>query len=121
MSLQQVDRAGWSVLFDIFTNSLPGKRAEVEMASLGLGDHIEAEWTPLFGLAYHGENDLIEVALDRADHFIIEPHEVYVDFGVGGLIAIEVIGAGGARQILKLKDPLALLPPGDHSARALAR
>ena len=63
MSVQQVDRSGWGVFFDTFTKSLPGKRAEVEVASLDLGDQIEAEWAPLIGMTYDHKNDLIEVAL----------------------------------------------------------
>jgi hypothetical protein len=121
MSVQQVDRSGWSVFFDTLTKSLPGKRAEVEVASLDLGDQIEAEWAPLIGITYDHKNDLVEVALEGVDHLILEPQEVYVDFDIGGLIAVEVIDAGGAAQIIKLKDPLALPAPGDHSATAPAR
>ena len=120
MSVQQVDRAGWSVLFDTFTRSLPGKRAEVEVASLDLGDRIEAEWAPLVGLAYDHRNDLVEVALEGVDHLILEPREVYVDFDVGGVIAVEVIDAAGARQFIELKDPLALRVPADRPTTAAA-
>jgi hypothetical protein len=121
MSVQQVDRSGWSVFFDNFTKSLPGKRAEVEVASLDLGDQIEAEWAPLIGITYDHKDDLIEVALEGVDHLILEPKEVYVDFDVGGLIGVEVIDSEGARQIIKLKDPLALPAPRDQSATAPAR
>src|ERR1700716_2179183 len=31
---------------------LPAKQAEIEVASLKLGDQVEAEWLPLLGLAY---------------------------------------------------------------------
>jgi len=118
MSVQQVDRSGWSVFFDTFTKSLPGKRAEVEVASLELGDQIQAQWTPLIGMTYDHRNDLIEVALDGVDHLIRGPQEVYVDFDVGGIIAVEIIDADGTRQIIKLNDPLALPAPVDQSAAA---
>ena len=120
MSVQQVDKTEWSVLFDTFTKTLPGKRAEIEVASLDLGDQIEAEWAPLIGLTYDPKNDLIEVALEGVDHLIRQPQEVDVDFDAGGMIAVEVV-AGGARQIIKLKDPQALPAPGDQSATAPAQ
>ena len=112
---QQVDRSGWSPFFDNFTKALAGKRAEVEVVSLDLGDQIEAEWAPLIGITYDDRNDLIEVALEGVDHLILEPQEVYVDFDVGGLIAVEVIDSGAVKQIIKLKDPLALPAPSDRS------
>lgn len=118
MSVQQVDRSGWSVFFDTFTKSLRGKRAEVEVASLDVGDQIEAEWVPLIGMTYDHRNDLIEVALDGVDHLIRKPQEVYADFDVGGIIAVEVIDAEGTRQIIKLSDPLALPAPVDQSSAA---
>ena len=121
MSVQQVDRSGWSFFFDTFTKSVPGKTAEVEVASLDLGDQIEAEWAPLIGITYDHKNDLIEVVLQGVDHLIRKPQEVYVDYDVGGVIAVEVIDAAGTRQIIKLKDPLALPAPADHADTLSAR
>jgi hypothetical protein len=115
MSVHQVDKSHWKTFFDTLTKTLVGKRAEVEVASLDLGDQIEAEWTPLIGISYDPKDDLIEVALESFDHLILEPREVYVDYNVGGLIGLEVIDAGDVRQIVKLKDPLAL-PAPDHAA-----
>jgi hypothetical protein len=120
MSVQQVDRSGWKILFDIFSKALPGKQAEVEVASLALGDQIAAEWAPLIGITYDHKNDLIEIALEGVDHLIRAPREVYVDYDVGGLIAVEVIDQDGGRQIIKLKDPLALPPPKDADNRQSA-
>jgi hypothetical protein len=116
MSVQQVDRSGWSVFFDTFTKTLVGKRAEIEVASLAMGDQIEAEWAPLIGITYDHKDDLIEVALEGIDHLIPAPKEVYVDYDVGGLIAVEIIDSDGNSQIVKLKDPLALPAPSDRSA-----
>ena len=117
MSVQQVDRSEWVVFFNTLTKSLPGKRAEVEVASLDLGDQIEADRVLLIGIAYDPKNDLVEVALEGLDHLIRGPREVYVDFGIGGgLMAVEVIDAEDRRQIIKLKDPLALPAPLGRSA-----
>jgi hypothetical protein len=115
MSVHQVARSNWKAFFDTMTGTLVGKRAEVEVASLDLGDQIEAEWSPLVGIVYDPKNDLIEVALEGIDHLILEPREVYVDFDVGGLIGLEVIDADDARQIIKLKDALALPAPAPET------
>ena len=111
MSVHQVDKSHWKAFFDTLTRTLVGRRAEVEVASLDLGDQIEAEWLPLIGMAYDPKDDLIEVALEGLDHMILKPREVYVDFNVGGLIGLAVIDSDHVRQIIKLKEPVALPVP----------
>ena len=111
MSVHQVEKNNWKAFFDTLTRTLVGKRAEVEVASLDLGDQIEAEWLPLIGIAYDPKDDLIEVALEGLDHMILKPREVYVDFNVGGLIGLAVIDSDHVRQIIKLKEPVALPVP----------
>lgn len=111
MSVHQVEKNNWKAFFDTLTRTLVGKRAEVEVASLDLGDQIEAEWLPLIGIAYDPKDDLIEVALEGLDHLIRAPREVYVDFNVGGLIGLAVIDSDHVRQIIKLKEPVALPVP----------
>ena len=111
MSVHQVEKNNWKAFFDTLTRTLVGRRAEVEVASLDLGDQIEAEWLPLIGIAYDPKDDLIEVALEGLDHLIRAPREVYVDFNVGGLIGLAVIDSDHVRQIIKLKEPVALPVP----------
>ncbi len=50
----------------------------MEVASLKLGDRIEAEWLPLLGISYDPKNDLIDIALEGVDHMIHHPREIYV-------------------------------------------
>ena len=120
MSVQQVDKSGWTIFFDTFTRTLVGKRAEIEVASLDIGDQIEAEWAPLIGITYDPKDDLIEVALEGLDHLIQRPCHVYVDYDVGGLIGLEIVDADDTRQIVKLKDPLKLPAPDRATASGAA-
>ena len=120
MSVQQVDESHWKTFFDTFTRTLVGKRAEIEVASLDIGDQIEAEWAPLIGITYDPKGDLIEVALEGFDHLIQRPCHVYVDYDVGGLIGLEIIDADDTRQIVKLKDPLKLPAPDRATASGAA-
>jgi hypothetical protein len=117
MSVQQIDKGAWTVFFDTFSKTLPGKRAEVEVASLELGDQIAAEWLPLIGIVYDPKDQLIEIAMEGLDHMILKPREVYVDFEVGSLISLEIINGDGVREIIKLKDPVALPAPEKSSSR----
>ena len=113
MTIRKLEKSEWRSFFDGISKLLEGKQAEIEVASLALGDQIEAEWLALLGLAYHPKDDLFEVALDGVDHMIPKPREIYVDDGVGGLMSIEIVDADGTKQIIKLRDPL-MLPATAH-------
>jgi hypothetical protein len=113
MAVRKLDKKQWRSFFDGVSKLLEGKRAEIEVASLSLGDQVEAEWLPLMGIAYDPKDDLVEVALEGLDHLIHHPREIYVDDDVGGLLAIEIVTTDDVREIVKLKDPL-LLPAPAH-------
>ena len=111
MTIRRLEKSKWHAFFDGLSKMLEGKRAEIEVASLALGDQIEAEWLPLLGLAYDPKDDLFAVTLDGVDHMIRKPREIYLDDDVGGLMSIEIVDAEGTRQIVKLRDPLMLPAP----------
>ena len=76
--LTMLPRAEWQPFFDRMAKALLGKRAEIEVASLELGDQIVAEWLPMIGITYDSRDDLLDVALDRTDHLIPHPTEIVV-------------------------------------------
>jgi hypothetical protein len=114
MTTRTLDKPQWRPFFDGVSRLLEGKLAEIKVASLLLGDQVEAEWLPLMGIAYDPKDDLVEVALEGLDHLIHHPREIYVDDDVGGLLAIEIVTTDDVREIVKLKDPL-MLPAPAHS------
>ncbi len=112
MATRKLDKPEWRPLLDSISKGLVGTRAEIEVASLALGDQIQAEWPPLLGIAYDPKDDIIEIALEGIDHLINHPQELWADIGPGGALAsLEIIDGDGAHQILKLRDPLMLPSP----------
>jgi hypothetical protein len=111
-----IPQAEWQTFFNGIADTLVGKRAEVEAASLDLGDQIVAEWVPLLGISYDSRDDLLDVALAGLNHLIRRPREVYVQEGAKGVETIAVMSADGVTQILRLKDPL-MLPAGGRQER----
>jgi len=109
--LLSVPQSEWRPFFDRMSKALLGKWAEIEVASLDLGDQIVAEWVPMLGITYDSRGDLLDVALDRANHLIRHPREILVQEAQSGLASVAVIDEDGARQIVRLKEPL-MLPPG---------
>jgi len=50
--LHSVPRPEWRGFFDRVSGALLGKWAEIEVASLDLGDQIVVEWVPMLGITY---------------------------------------------------------------------
>ena len=115
---KQLEKSQWRANFDRMSKALAGKRAEIEVASLKLGDRIEAEWLPLLGISYDPKNDIIDIALEGLDHMIRKPREVWVEQQGLELSSLEVIDADGVRQIVVLRDPLMLPAPKQSAAKA---
>jgi hypothetical protein len=110
MTIRKLEKTDWRLYFDHVSKTLKGAKAEIEVASLGLGDQVQANWLPLFGLVYDPKDDLVEVALDGLDHMIRKPREIYVDDEAGSLTSLEIIDGDGNHQIISFKQSLALPP-----------
>jgi hypothetical protein len=110
---RKVDKAEWKQFFDFLSKQVEGTHAEIEVASLKLGDQIEAEWLPLIGLVYDHKDNSVEVALeaskrDVVDHIIREPREIYFAEDGRRFMGLDVIDSEGTHHIVKLKDSLML-------------
>jgi hypothetical protein len=114
--MQQLDKSGWTDLCDRLTRILAGKRAEIEVASLAIGDQIEAEWVALFGITYDHKDDLIEIALEGVDHVIPHPRQLAIQEGPGGLMSVLIVEEDGTEQIIHFREPLLLPPPAAGAA-----
>jgi hypothetical protein len=108
--LLNVPSSEWRPFFDRMSKALVGKWAEIDVASLDLGDQIVAEWIPILGITYDAKDDLLDVALDRASHLIRHPQDIVVEETSAGLLSVAVVDEDGVRHIVRLKEPLMLRP-----------
>jgi len=113
MALEKLDPAQWKEFFDRVSKELGAREVEIEVAGLDIGDEIEAEWIPFTGVSYDPRDDVLSVFSDRIEHMIRKPREVWVDFGVDGLHSLEVMDADNHKQIILLRNDLALPAPGE--------
>ena len=110
---RKIEKSEWKQFFDFLSKQVEGTRAEIEVASLELGDQIEAEWLPVIGLVYDHKDNSVEIALeaskrDVVDHIIREPREIYFTEDGRHFMGLDIIDLEGAHHIVKLKDPLML-------------
>ena len=82
-----------------------------DLASLELGDQIEAQYLPITGIFYDHKDDLVGVTLEGLDHMIRHPQSIYVEESGDGVAAIAVIDGDGTNHLVKLRRPLALPAP----------
>jgi len=111
MALEKLDSTQWKDFFDRVSKELTAKQVEIEVAGMDIGDEIEAEWIPFAGISHDPKDDVLTIFSDRLEHRIPKPKEVWVDFGVDGLHSLEVVDADGHKQIVLLKNDLALPKP----------
>lgn len=106
-----VPKAEWPQYLNRVSRGLTGLRAEIEVASLELGDQIEAQYLPITGIFYDHKDDLVGVTLEGLDHMIRHPQSIYVEETGDGVAAIAVIDRDGTNHLIKLRRPLALPAP----------
>jgi len=110
-----VPKSAWRPFFDTISTALIGKRAEVEAASLDLGDQVVAEWLPLIGITYDSHNDLLDVAMqgrEHLSHLIRHPRDIVVVEAAGGIKSMAVKTEDGVEEIIRFKDVLMLPAAG---------
>ncbi|HHJ40528.1 MAG: hypothetical protein AXA67_10365 [Methylothermaceae bacteria B42] len=111
MATRELPKSQWETYFDHVSAHLKAVQAEIEVASMNLGDQIEAEWVPFYGVSYDPKDDLVEFILEGVDHLVPHPGKILVEDGPEGLHNIEVIDSEGIRHIAKFKEALKLPPP----------
>ena len=103
-----MDKSKWIDVCAAVSIGLLGKRAEIEVVSPIDGILIEAHWLPIIGIAYDPAKDELKIMLDGVDHFVFQPREMYLDFGLGGVQSLGILDNENAWQIVLLRDPLML-------------
>jgi hypothetical protein len=108
VGIQKIDRSTWVNVCTAISAHLSGKRAKIEVVSAADGLLTEALKQPVLGMIYDPVNDALRILLDRIDHFVFQPKEVYLEFSLGGDMSLAILDRANAWQIVLLRDPLML-------------
>jgi len=106
MATRELPKSEWQSYFDNVSKQLKAAKAELEVASMNLGDQIETEWIPFFGITYDPKDDLVEFVLEGLDHLIRSPKQIFVDEGADGLTSVEIVDSDDVKHIAVLKQAL---------------
>jgi hypothetical protein len=107
MTLLRIEKTQWNGFCGLLSAELPGKRAEIEVASEETGVQIQVRSLPITGVTYDSRSGAFELVVDGLDHLILHPIEVYAEFGLTGIESFAIVEPG-AWQIVVLRAPLML-------------
>ena len=110
MSTRVLPRAEWRRYCDRVSKEVVGRRVELDVASLELGDLVEARWLPLLGVVFDARGDVLEIALEGVGHAIISPREIHLEETERGLVGLEIVAANETVETLRFREPLRLEP-----------
>ena len=108
MSTRILARAEWRRYCDWVSKEVVGRRVELDVASLDLGDRVQARWLPLLGIVFDARGDVLEIALDGVGHSILAPREILLEETERGLVALEIAAADDTVETLRFREPLRL-------------
>ena len=108
MATRVLARAEWRRYCDRVSKEIAGRCVELDIASLELGDRVEARWLPLLGVVFDARGDVFEIALDGVGHSIPSPREILLEETERGLVALEIVAADDTVETLRFREPLCL-------------
>lgn len=120
MTHEKIAKAGWHGFFDVVSKVLKGRRADVEVIGVDVGDQLEDKELPLSGITYDAKDDSLYIylqdpnALKHAIHTVHSPKEVYVQTGETGLSTVAIFDNEGHEMLVHFREPL-MLPAGEPS------
>jgi hypothetical protein len=112
MTARSIQKADWGSFCAAVSEALEGSDAEIEVASIDLGQQVEKQWAPLIGISYDPEDDIIDIALEEVDHIVNEPKELLAEIDDARVSALQITDGEGTRHLVRLKDGLML--PSAH-------
>lgn len=111
MSDEVIEKGQWEFFCNRVSRQLEGAQAEIEVASLNIGDQIQAEWVPLLGVSYDPKDDIVEIAVEGLDHIVREPGALTVQREGPMIASLAVESRAGERHIVRFRQPLSLPAP----------
>ncbi|HKJ53473.1 MAG TPA: DUF5335 family protein [Gammaproteobacteria bacterium] len=112
MKTTEISRADWTEFFDRVTDTLQGKRIDIEIDAPDIGAQVEARKLSLNGLGYDRRDDVFVIDTEVIEHLVRAPQQIYVSGDEDAVDSLEITVADGGKHIISFSEPLALPLPG---------
>lgn len=109
MTTRKLKQSEWQQYFDRVAKRLPSMRVGVTIMGGEIGVQPEAQGSPLVGLSWDHNDQVLTVDTSSWSHRLDKPAEIFVREEAGMLSSIEVVDKNGDKQIIEL-EPLPSLP-----------
>ena len=112
MKTTEISKDDWSEFFDRVTETLQGKRIDIEIDAPDIGAQVEARKLSLNGLVYDRKDDVFVIDTEVIEHLVRAPRHIYVSGDEDAVDSLEITVADGGKHIVSFSEPLALPLPG---------
>ncbi|MDX1671625.1 MAG: DUF5335 family protein [Balneolaceae bacterium] len=108
MAIRKIEKEDLSSFFNEFAKRYlkdeQPEYADIQVLSEEYGVQRETDWLILEGISYDPKKDILDIKVEKLDHMIMNPVEVYVDEEPGGLItSMEIIQKDGTKNIVEIR------------------
>lgn len=108
MDSKKITKRQWQKYFDTFSiKFLKDKQPEyieIQVMSEEFGVQPNTQWTLLKGITYDPKSDILQIQVDKMEHLISHPEEIYVNEEKDGWVTgMLVIQKGGERNIIDIR------------------
>ncbi len=108
MKSKKISKRQWQKYFDTFSlkylKDEQPEYIEIQVLSEGMGAQHEISWTPLKGITYDSKSDILEIQIEKLDHLISHPEEIYVNEEDNGwLTGMMVVRRDGEKSIIDIR------------------
>lgn len=108
MAIRKIEKQEWKNYFNTFSKNFlvdeQPEYAEIKIISESLGDQPETSWLLLQDIAYDPRNDVLDIIVEKLDHRIQHPTEIYVDEEDDGWVtSIQIAQGDGTKDIIELR------------------
>ena len=108
MATKKIHKEDWQKYFDRFSSRYlkddQPEYVEIQVMSKAMGVQPETGWTILKGITYDPKSDALGILVDKMQHTIAHPEEIYVEEEEDGwLTGVQVIKKDGETNILDIR------------------
>ena len=108
MATKKIEKKEWKKYFDTFSikylKDEQPEYIEIQILSEAMGLQPETKWMILKGITYDPKSDLLEIQIDKMEHLISHPEEIYVEeMDDGWLSGMQVTQKSGEKNIIDIR------------------